>query len=337
VSESLKESASPWFQSKVVPWEAEVTLPRLLFVFFEDIDLAIPASGDVLDHSKVIVLFPNKEGVICPRIAASEDSTAHFGPVTPSSLQDALARLYPDLVPASNTHGPLSSSSGNVNDRETTHNEKPGNELATSRTNNSLPGPVGLTLEVPYRNGPDRSPGKSPELRDQEPPRLSSPVRTSNTDVPDRPEISTQAPSIETLEPARTEPKLLLVDDNSINLKVISMFARKASSKPPTSVSSGREAIDTFEEALASGPYDLIFLDLSMPEMSGFEVAEKIRKIEANTPHQMRTYICALTALVSADDQNRAYAAGVDEYVVKPANLGDLKDVINRWRERAQN
>ncbi|KAJ4367735.1 hypothetical protein N0V86_009856 [Didymella sp. IMI 355093] len=337
VSESLKESASPWFRSKIVPWEAEVTLPRLLFAFVEDIDLAIPASGDVLGHSKLVVLCPNKEGVIYQHVAASEDSTAHFGPVTPSSLQDALARLYPDLVPAPDTHGPFSSPSVNANDRETTHNERSGNELATSKTSNSLPGPVGLTLEVPCRNGPNRSPSKLPELIDQQSSGSSSPVQTSNTDVPDRSRIPTQAPSSETSEAARVEPKLLLVDDNSINLKVISMFARKASSKPPTSVSSGREAIDAFGEALANGPYDLIFLDLSMPEMSGFEVAEKIRRIEVNTPHQTRTYICALTALVSAGDRNRAYAAGVDEYVVKPANFGGFKDVINRWRERAQN
>jgi DNA-binding response OmpR family regulator len=40
---------------------------------------------------------------------------------------------------------------------------------------------------------------------------------------------------------------------------------------------------------------------------------------------------------VSAVDRHRAFAAGVDEYVVKPAKFGDLKDVIDKWRERAQN
>ncbi|KAJ4401355.1 hypothetical protein N0V91_008019 [Didymella pomorum] len=71
-------------------------------------------------------------------------------------------------------------------------------------------------------------------------------------------------------------------DDNSINLKVISMFAGKASSIPSTSVSSGREAILTFTEARIKQPYDLIFLDLSMPEISGFEVAKEIRELEAS-------------------------------------------------------
>lgn len=334
VSGSLKEGAGRWFQTHITPWEASSTSTRLLFAFVEDLDLAIPASGDALEHSKLVVLCPNKEDVICPRILDSENSTAIFGPVTLSALHDALARLYPDIVPPSDTNDPLPSPSGNANHQSLTHGEGSRNDSTTSRASNLLPGLADLKLEIPCKHAPDGSTARWLERSDQESTHSLSSIRPSNTHSPIHSTALEGGTSVESLDKSRPDPKLLLVDDNSINLKVISMFARKASSTPSTSVSSGREAIDMFTEALSNDPYDLIFLDLSMPEMSGFEVAERIRKIEASTPNRRRTYICAFTALVSADDRHRAYVAGVDGYVVKPAKFGDLKDVIDRWREK---
>ncbi|KAI2474526.1 two-component sensor protein histidine protein kinase [Pyrenophora tritici-repentis] len=74
------------------------------------------------------------------------------------------------------------------------------------------------------------------------------------------------------------------------------------------------------------------FLDLSMPVVSGFEVARQIRETEARMKDEFRTYICALTGLVSAKDRNAAYASGVDQYLVKPTKLKDLQSVVQCWR-----
>lgn len=335
LSESLQETTSQWFTTHITSWEALSTSTRLLFVFVEDLDLALPAGGDALDHSKLIVLCPNREDVICPRILCSENSTAAFGPLTPSTLQNALARLYPSIVPPSGTTD-LLPLSDNSNHGRSAQEEMLGETSTAFNVSTALLRMADLELETSPRRESDHL---APEfsLRSNQQPSLPSDLsqasgldrsvqaaaqpRDSVTDLP-----STASP----------DPRLLLVDDNSINLKVISMFARKASSTPSTSVSSGREAISAFTKARSNHPYDLIFLDLSMPEMSGFEVAQEIREFEASMHDGKRTYICALTALVSADDRHRAFAAGVDEYVVKPAKSGDLKDVIDRWRERAR-
>jgi signal transduction histidine kinase/ActR/RegA family two-component response regulator len=335
VSQSFRENTSRWFITQNTSWEALSTSTRLLLVFVEDLDLALPAGGDALDRSKLIVLCPNKEDIIRPRILCSENSTATFGPLTPTTLQDALARLYPDIVPSSKTTEILSSPS-KTNDRHQAQEETSREASVVLNVSNPLLGMADLKLETSPKRKHDHSPPESPTRSEQQSTVPCDPTRASNSKLPAQPSALPDV-SIGISNKVAPDPKLLLVDDNSINLKVISMFARKASSTPSTSVRSGREAMLFFTEARSGKPYDLIFLDLSMPEMSGFEVAQKIREFEASTRDGKRTYICALTALVSAVDRHRAFAAGVDEYVVKPAKFGDLKDVIDKWRARAQN
>lgn len=138
------------------------------------------------------------------------------------------------------------------------------------------------------------------------------------------------------------QPKLLLVDDNAINLKIISMYARKCSTLPNKIVDGGQAAIDAYTEAFPKDgsiaqPFDIIFLDLSMPEVSGFDVAEKIREIEKSSGVGYYVYICALTGLASDKDRDRAYAVGVDDYILKPANAKSMQAVIAKWRDRLAN
>lgn len=134
------------------------------------------------------------------------------------------------------------------------------------------------------------------------------------------------------------DAKLLLVDDNAINLRVVGMYAKKCSKGPFSLASGGQQAIDLFNDAWASSnhdissAFDIIFLDLSMPEVSGFDVAAAIRCTERSNPCRRRTYIAALTGLVSDKDRRAAFEAGVDEYVTKPATIKDFKNVIANWR-----
>lgn len=138
------------------------------------------------------------------------------------------------------------------------------------------------------------------------------------------------------------QPRLLLVDDNAINLKTIGMYARKCSTLPNKIVDGGQAAIDAYIDAFPKNgstvqPYDVVFLNLSMPEVSGFDVAEKIRQTEKSSGVGYRVYICALTGLASDKDRDRAYAAGVNDYPLKPANAKNMQAVIARWRETAAN
>lgn len=105
----------------------------------------------------------------------------------------------------------------------------------------------------------------------------------------------------------------------------------------------GNEAINAFQSAIERYPgssFDLIFMDLSMPRVSGFEATSTIREIETRFSKQrhgdtfQRVYIVALTGLVSSKDRIAASDAGIDEYMTKPANLKDIRQIIEAWIKR---
>jgi two-component system, sensor histidine kinase and response regulator len=89
-------------------------------------------------------------------------------------------------------------------------------------------------------------------------------------------------------------------------------------------VSSGREAI----ACLRQGPYDMVFMDCSMPEMDGFETTARLR---AEGGWTARTPIIGLSAGALPEDRQRALASGMDDYASKPASLATLQQLIDRW------
>lgn len=186
---------------------------------------------------------------------------------------------------------------------------------------------------------------KTPQVATEPAIELRLPIR-------DKPGIS--GPPTEDVPPADRPPKFLLVDDNPINLKIVAMYAKKCSPEAHVLAGGGQEAIDAFQKAtqlegvndnnnnnttttdIPPQPIDIVVLDLSMPAVTGFDVAIAIRQMERTSQPQhhrpRRTYIAALTGLVSEKDRERAFAAGVDEYITKPAMLKDLKSVVANWR-----
>jgi CheY-like chemotaxis protein len=136
------------------------------------------------------------------------------------------------------------------------------------------------------------------------------------------------------------QPHLLLVDDNNIYLKMLGMFVDKCGIPlaQSTSVLGGQEAIEAFKafegrNNTARG-FDIILMDLSMPEVSGFNATSAIRQIEKASDQGHRAYIVALTGLVSDKDRSAAYEAGVDDYVTKPAGLQKVRKIIETWQGR---
>jgi CheY-like chemotaxis protein len=75
-------------------------------------------------------------------------------------------------------------------------------------------------------------------------------------------------------------------------------------------------------------------MDLSMPEVSGFEATSAIREIEKTSDINHEAYIVALTGLVSDKDRSAAHEAGVDDYVTKPAGLQKVCSIIEAWQKR---
>ena len=94
----------------------------------------------------------------------------------------------------------------------------------------------------------------------------------------------------------------------------------------------GKEVIARWKE----GGYDLIFMDVHMPEMDGLEATEMIRNLEEkfkndhDTNNRERVPIIAMTACAMEGDKERCLATGMDDYISKPINLEKLKECINR-------
>lgn len=136
------------------------------------------------------------------------------------------------------------------------------------------------------------------------------------------------------------KPKLMLVDDNFINLKLLSAYCKKKGIDHEQCVN-GQLAVDKFSDG-ATGRYDIILMDLSMPVMDGIEATRTIRKVEADRraakgdhmgSDKALTYRCKIFALsgrATAEDKKEAFAAGVDGYLVKPVKLATLDAIIKR-------
>jgi CheY-like chemotaxis protein len=111
-----------------------------------------------------------------------------------------------------------------------------------------------------------------------------------------------------------------VADDNYVN----QIFARgllECQGHTVSIAANGREAVQAFED----GAFDLILMDVQMPEMDGFEAAQAIRKRETG---QHRTPIIALTAHAMASDRELCLAAGMDGFVTKPIAAGELAAAI---------
>ena len=108
---------------------------------------------------------------------------------------------------------------------------------------------------------------------------------------------------------------LLLVDDNPDNLDMLGRRLRKKGYKVLASPS-GKDALQT----LARDPVDLIILDVMMPEMSGLEVVERVRK----EPHWKTIPIIMATAKSESEDVVAALDLGADDYVPKPIDVDIL-------------
>ena len=127
----------------------------------------------------------------------------------------------------------------------------------------------------------------------------------------------------ETVSPSYPSRSFLVADDDDINLKLISTIL-KSSGATVTEAKNGMEALNfTFKER-----FDLIFLDLHMPVMSGVEVTREIRAMEAPNRH---IPIIALTADAVTKNKRDALTAGIDAYLIKPVDDRILWEVIDSY------
>jgi CheY-like chemotaxis protein len=117
--------------------------------------------------------------------------------------------------------------------------------------------------------------------------------------------------------------RILVAEDNSVNQRVAVGLVERLGHVADVAAD-GREAV----EAVRNLPYDLIFMDVQMPEMDGFEATKAIR---AMAPPVSRIPIVAMTANALQGDMERCIAAGMDGYLAKPVDPFKVDDAINRF------
>src|SRR5690606_3834520 len=129
------------------------------------------------------------------------------------------------------------------------------------------------------------------------------------------------APKLALLPAPIDAPRVLSVDDNHANLKLIDAFLRDLGAESETATS-GFEALGKVKQQ----HFDLVFMDVQMPGMDGIETTQKIRQLE-NGRH---TPIIALTAHALTEEKNHLMRSGFDDYLTKPIDEEQLIAVILR-------
>ena len=129
-------------------------------------------------------------------------------------------------------------------------------------------------------------------------------------------------------EPSANQPpaaaqrlRILLAEDNAVNQKLAALLLRREG-HDVTVVGDGNEAV----RAVAQGSFDVVLMDLQMPEMDGFEATTAIRGAEQGTGRHLR--IVALTAHAMKADRDKGLEAGMDDYLTKPIDPARLRKAL---------
>ncbi|MBL7724422.1 MAG: response regulator [Chitinophagaceae bacterium] len=116
--------------------------------------------------------------------------------------------------------------------------------------------------------------------------------------------------------------QILIAEDNLINQKIAIKILTKLGYQPAVA-NNGREALDMTD----SGNYDIILMDVQMPEMDGLEATGLIRESKM----EKQPVIMAMTANVMQGDRDACLQAGMDDYISKPINLEELLSHLKKW------
>jgi CheY-like chemotaxis protein len=136
-------------------------------------------------------------------------------------------------------------------------------------------------------------------------------------------ESSTKETPTNSTNQMSTSLKILLAEDNPINQKVAKMHLEKLGHQVETA-NNGKIALDMFTK----NEYDLIFMDVQMPEMDGIESTKRIREFENDIQSKKPIIIIALTANAMKGDKEACLDAGMNEYMSKPFKPDELKKIL---------
>jgi CheY-like chemotaxis protein len=127
------------------------------------------------------------------------------------------------------------------------------------------------------------------------------------------------------LAEAKRRVRILLVEDNVVNQKLATRLLEKMGYRSDA-VGNGKEAV----KALEMAPYDVVLMDVQMPEMDGYEATRLIRDPQSKVRNH-HVPIIAMTANAMKGDRERCIEAGMDEYISKPILPQKLSEVIETF------
>ncbi|MBD2187764.1 response regulator [Pseudanabaena mucicola] len=128
-----------------------------------------------------------------------------------------------------------------------------------------------------------------------------------------------------TNEPSLSNLRILLAEDNAVNQKVALRVLKHLGYQADLAIN-GKEAVT----AIADKSYDLILMDVQMPEMDGLEATKQIRQQQAASA-VAPVIIVAMTANAASDDQSICRNAGMDDYISKPIQIEKLKNLLQHY------
>lgn len=124
--------------------------------------------------------------------------------------------------------------------------------------------------------------------------------------------------------------RILLVEDNELNLEIAMEIIGETGAAIETAYN-GHEALEKFVDSQV-GYYDLVFMDVQMPVMNGYEATRAIRNL--NRPDAATVPIIAMTANAFAEDMVASRQAGMDEHITKPLSVEQLMECMGHWLNR---
>ena len=137
---------------------------------------------------------------------------------------------------------------------------------------------------------------------------------------------ATPAPVVRTM----SSFNILLAEDNPVNQRLACTLLQRQGHRV-TVAGNGQEAVIAWQK----GGFDLILMDMMMPEVDGIQATHRIRQLEAQSDQPgVRTPIIAMTANVMDGDRERCLAAGMDDYVSKPISVHALREALQRVANR---
>ena len=122
--------------------------------------------------------------------------------------------------------------------------------------------------------------------------------------------------------------KILLVEDNLMNQKVVMFNLKKLDCEIVTAVT-GTQAIDLFH----NNRFDLVLMDIMLPEMNGYDVTRNFRSFEKENNRTQPVPIIALTANTYDNDREKCFTAGMNDYISKPFTAKQLTDLIEHYMQ----